>query len=281
MNRMQYRQFNAKPNRMKESREHFYPVIPKPAEYATLSTEVDTHAHGYLQVVIGLQGKIEFDVNGVGNHMRSGQGCIVTPNSNHAFGGVDGPSDILLLNLLPESAENHSAMQRMYDLAMVDCYFGLAPQTIQLIQMLAKEIQNNPDDELLCQACNHTIIALLKKHAIAFQSNDRVGRLNMDMIDSYIAKHLQNKISVGQLAGSVFLSESQFHQQFKKQTGFTPHQYLLIKRIESAKQLIASRNTSLSHVSDQVGFSHPSLFTHAFSKHEGISPSLYKKRYWS
>jgi len=254
---------------------------PKPAEHITLSTEISGHAHQYLQVVIGLQGRVEFDVNGIGNRMIPGQGCIVTPESEHAFGGIDKPSDILVLNLTSETQNQYQALQQMYELATSDCYFGLDSNTVQLIKLLAKEIQSSPDDGLLCQACNHTIVALMKKHACPFYNNARSSRLDMDALDRYIAQHLQSKISVMQLAGSVFLSESQFYHQFKKQTGYTPHQYVLIQRVEYAKRLMGSSNASLNHISDMAGFSGQSTFTHAFTKYEGIAPSRYKKQYLS
>jgi AraC-like DNA-binding protein len=247
---------------------------PKPAEHITLSTEMSGHAHGYLQVVIGLQGIVEFDVNGRYNQIMPGQGCIVSPDLKHSFGSLDQPSDILVLNLL--SGLSCSAS---HQLAEANDYFGLNPQTIQLIKMLAQEVLSSPDDILLCQACSDTIMALLYKHSCAFQAKTKIGRLDLEAIERYIEKHIYNKISVGQLAGSVFLSESQFYNQFKKQAGITPHQYVLIKRVEYAKQLMENENVNLNHISDLAGFSCHSAFAHAFKKYEGISPSRYKRRH--
>ncbi|MHA2937840.1 AraC family transcriptional regulator [Vibrio sp. RC27] len=255
-----------------------YPA-PSPIENITLSTETSGHAHDYLQVVIGLQGKADFDISGSGNKIIPGQGCIITPDSRHAFSSIDEPSEILVLNLASNLEGNESAMSQMQELALSDCYFGLSATTTQLIRMLATEVRSCPDDASLCQACNYTVVALLKKHARAFHTHSQ--RLNMDIIDCFIHSNIQNKISVSQMAGSVFLSESQFHNLFKKQTGVTPHQYVLTKRVEYAKQLIENKNVKLSQISDMAGFSGQSAFTHAFSKYEGISPSHYKTRYWS
>jgi AraC-like DNA-binding protein len=249
-------------------------VGPKPAEYITLSTELSGHAHDYLQVVLGLEGKTEFDVNGRYNQIMSGQGCIVTPDLQHAFGSVGEPSNILVLNL-PSEPSNGSAHQ----LAEKSDYFGINSQIIQLIKMLAKEVLSSPNDSVLCQACSDTIMALLYRHGCEFQAKSKMGRLDLDAIENYIEKHIRTKMSVAQLAGSVFLSESQFYHQFKKQTGMTPHQYVLIKRVEYAKQLIASDHVALNHISDLAGFSCHSAFTHAFKKYEGISPSIYKRRH--
>ena len=40
--------------------------LPKPAELVTLPSHMDCHDHSYTQIVIGLQGKAEFEVSGFG-----------------------------------------------------------------------------------------------------------------------------------------------------------------------------------------------------------------------
>lgn len=74
-------------------------LSPRPAELVTLPSYMECHDHSYTQVVIGLKGQAEFEVQGVGNLVGPGQGCVVTSGTGHAFGGVVGQSDILVLNL--------------------------------------------------------------------------------------------------------------------------------------------------------------------------------------
>ncbi|MDG3087778.1 AraC family transcriptional regulator [Vibrio hannami] len=263
------------------SHANFSTMQPKPTELVTLSTNIDDHAHDYLQVVIGLQGTVEFDINGKGNYMAPGQGCIITESAEHAFGGVNSPSDIFVLNFYADTEINQLNLSRLNEMAQKDYYFQLDDQLRQLINLLAVEIESNPDNLLLSQSCNHTIIALLNQHIRIFQSDSRSYRLDMEAINRYIEKHIDRKISVAQLAGCVFLSESQFHHLFKESVGVTPHQYVLSKRVEYAKKLMEHGGYSLSHVAHMSGFAGHSTFTHAFSKLVGISPSKYRKNYFS
>lgn len=256
-------------------------VIPKPAELVTLPSHMDCHDHAYTQIVIGLKGQAEFDVNGVGNLIGPGQGCVVSAFSDHAFGGVIGSSDILVLNLPEVTDDSPIILSKLNELARSDIYFQLDSQIRQLIQMLVIEMQTSPDDLLLSHACNDTILALLHRHISTFSTDSREKRIDIDAIDRYIETHLRKKISVLQLAGSVFLGESQFHTLFKEQSGITPHQYVLNKRIDAAKALIEQGKFSLSHIADLTGFTGQSTFTHAFSRLQGLSPSQYKKRYFS
>jgi len=252
--------------------------MPRPAEIVTLPSHMDCHEHQYTQVVIGLKGQAEFEVSGHGNLVGPGQGCVVTASSDHAFGGVVGQSDILVLNMPVPTDDDPLMLDKINELSSANTYFQLDGQIQKLIQMLVQEMQSSPDDLLLSRACNDTVIALLQRHISVFDSPHKDTRFDLEVIDRYIEQHLSNKISVAQLAGSVFLGESQFHMLFKDQMGITPHQYVLGKRIDLARKLIEQGHLSLGQVAELSGFSGQSAFTHTFSRLQGMSPSQYKKK---
>lgn len=254
-------------------------LSPRPAQLVTLPSYMECHDHNYTQVVIGLKGQAEFEVSGYGNLVGPGQGCVVTSGSGHAFGGVVGQSDILVLNMPMPNADDPLMLQRLNDLNQKETYFQLDGQIQKLIQMLVAEMQSNPEDLLLSRACSDTVVALMQRHMMAFETVRKDSRFDLEAIDRYIEQHLSQKISVTQLAGSVFLGESQFHSLFKDQMGITPHQYVLGKRIDMAKQLIEQGHLTLGQVAEFTGFSGQSTFTHTFSRLQGISPSQYKKRF--
>ncbi|KII76277.1 AraC family transcriptional regulator [Vibrio renipiscarius] len=253
-------------------------LSPMPAELVTLPSHMACHDHSYTQIVIGLKGQAEFEVNGYGNLVGPGQGCVVTSGSDHAFGGVIGQSDILVLNMPAPNAEDPLVLERLNALNQSDVYFQLDNQIQKLIQMLVAEMQASPNDHLLSRACNDTVMALLHRHISALHISRKESRFDLEAIDRYIERHITYKISVAQLAGSVFLGESQFHALFKEQLGITPHQYVLGKRIDMAKRLIEQGHITLGQVAELSGFSGQSTFTHSFTRLQGISPSQYKKQ---
>ncbi|WP_367990370.1 helix-turn-helix domain-containing protein [Vibrio sp. NTOU-M3] len=253
-------------------------LSPKPAELVTLPSHMDCHDHSYTQVVIGLKGQAEFEVSGMGNLVGPGQGCVVQSGAGHAFGGVVGQSDILVLNMPLPSDDDPLMLKKLNELSHSETYFQLDGQIQKLIHMLVNEMQSSPDDLLLSRACNDTVIALLQRHISSFETHRKDSRFDLDAIDRYIERHLGQKISVAQLAGSVFLGESQFHMLFKEQMGITPHQYVLGKRIDMAKRFIEQGSLSLGQVAELTGFSGQSTFTHTFTRLQGLSPSQYKKQ---
>lgn len=254
-------------------------LAPMPAEIVTLPSYMDCHYHEYTQLVIGLKGQAEFEVSGSGNLVGPGQGCVVRAGEGHAFGGLAEQSDILVLNMPLASIDDAAALHRLNELSHRDIYFQLDGKIQKLIQMLVSEMRASPDDMLLSRACNDTVVALLHRHMSEFSTPRKESRFDLDAIDQYIDQHLSHKISVAQLAGSVFLGESQFHSLFKDQMGITPHQYVLNKRVDMAKRLIEQGNLTLGQVAELAGFSGQSAFTHTFSRLQGLSPSQYKKRF--
>ncbi|MBY8068490.1 AraC family transcriptional regulator [Vibrio fluvialis] len=252
-------------------------LSPRPAELVTLPSHMHCHDHSYTQIVIGLKGQAEFEVSGMGNIVGPGQGCVVTSGSDHAFGGIIGQSDILVLNMPLQSNDDPLMLQKINDLSNADVYFQLDGQIQKLVQMLVQEMQNSPEDMLLSRACSDTVLALLQRHISAFETHRRESRFDLEAIDRYIEQHISSRISVAQLAGSVFLGESQFHMLFKEQMGITPHQYVLGKRVDMAKLMIEQGRLTLGQIAELSGFSNQSTFTHTFSRLQGVSPSQYKK----
>ena len=246
----------------------------KPTEIIGLPHEVNHHDHSHNQIVIGLHGRSEFNIEGTEDLIIPGHGCTIIASSEHAFSGID-TSQLMILNLPCESTLERNDCDRMNQLFLGNTFFQLDHRLQQLTHLLSLEIQSSPDDSALGLACNNTLIALLQRRINTTRCSKQ--RLDMDRLDTYIIENIRRKISIAQLAGCVFLCESQFYAIFKKQTGTTPHQYILQKRFNLAKELLENGKLSLSQISDTVGFTNQSSFTHIFTKLQGISPSKYRR----
>src|SRR5262245_15650189 len=91
------------------------------------------------------------------------------------------------------------------------------------------------------------------------------GRLRA--VVEYVEEHLDASPTLEQLAAAARLSPYHFARQFKKATGLPPHQYVILRRVERAKQLLQTRtDLSLAEVSASAGFSDQSQFTRHFKR---------------
>jgi AraC-like DNA-binding protein len=98
-----------------------------------------------------------------------------------------------------------------------------------------------------------------------------------DLIDRDFAEPLD----VPALAREAYASRAHFVRSFKKAFGETPHQYLLRRRIERAKELLRSTPLSATEVSLAVGFRSLGSFSTAFRELVGEPPTAYARRWRS
>jgi AraC family transcriptional regulator len=92
----------------------------------------------------------------------------------------------------------------------------------------------------------------------------------------YIGENLASDVSLSGLAAVVGMSPHYFAELFKKSTGRAPHQYILMQRIERAKQELYEQGRSVIDVGLSVGFQNPSRFARVFRKFVGVSPSRFQ-----
>jgi AraC family transcriptional regulator len=100
------------------------------------------------------------------------------------------------------------------------------------------------------------------------------GRLRA--VVEYIEGHLDAGPTLGQMAAVARLSAYHFARQFKRATGLPPHQYVILRRVERAKQLLqAGTDVSLAEVAACAGFSDQSQFCHHFKRLVGVTPGQF------
>jgi AraC family transcriptional regulator len=102
-------------------------------------------------------------------------------------------------------------------------------------------------------------------------------RARLCAIVEYIEEHLDAGLPLEQLAAASHLSVYHFARQFKAATGLPPHQYVILRRVERAKQLLQARtDLSLAEVAAHAGFSDQSQFSQHFKRIVGVTPGQFR-----
>ncbi len=95
---------------------------------------------------------------------------------------------------------------------------------------------------------------------------------------TYINEHFVEDLTINSLAARAMLSPYHFIRIFKKETGFTPHEYLINTRISSAKYLLKNTRISIKDICFSTGFSCESVFCTSFKKNVGMTPAAYRQK---
>jgi AraC family transcriptional regulator len=98
-------------------------------------------------------------------------------------------------------------------------------------------------------------------------------RLARDRINA----SLEEELSLKQIARECRLSASHFVRAFTRSTGISPHRWLMQRRVDVAKDLMLSTDTSLVEISLKCGFSDQSHFTRVFAEATGETPGRWRQ----
>jgi AraC-like DNA-binding protein len=89
--------------------------------------------------------------------------------------------------------------------------------------------------------------------------------------------NLDGKVGLDELARACGLSRSHFARAFKVAAGMPPLQWLLMQRIEKAKNMLLNSPLPIEDIAHQCGFADQSHFTRAFQKSLGVTPGLWRR----
>jgi AraC family transcriptional regulator len=92
-----------------------------------------------------------------------------------------------------------------------------------------------------------------------------------------LREHLDGSVRLAEVARACDLSVSHFARSFKASFGTTCHRWLVARRIERAKALLALANVPLVDVATQCGFGDQAAFTRTFHRHVGLTPGRWRR----
>lgn len=95
----------------------------------------------------------------------------------------------------------------------------------------------------------------------------------------YLQEHLDKEISLNILADEFHLSSQYISQLFKSEIGVNFLAYLTSIRMERAKKLLLATSLSIGEISEKCGYADYRVFTKAFKKEEGSTPSQYRRNF--
>lgn len=94
----------------------------------------------------------------------------------------------------------------------------------------------------------------------------------------YMDLHLEDEISLDELANLAGYSDYYFSKRFKREVGQTPKEYLRSHRLERAKQLLRTTSLSIQDICCRLHFSSQSYFADAFHNATGVTPTAYRNQ---
>src|SRR6056297_182149 len=98
----------------------------------------------------------------------------------------------------------------------------------------------------------------------------------LETIHNYMREHLDERISLEQLADLAGLSPAHFATRYREQTGTSPIQHFLHLKVERACQMLDTSSLSFADISRRLGYDDAYYFSRLFKKVMGQSPRDYR-----
>lgn len=149
----------------------------------------------------------------------------------------------------------------------------------KLEKYLHKIYQMFRDNASIKEACVSLYITNILTELLVSQESSSKHSIQSDTIEettAYMNEHMTENLTLEMLADRASLSPYYFTRLFKKETGFTPHEYLIAIRINSAKFLLKTTPISIKEICFCTGFSNESSFCTTFKKWVHATPSEYR-----
>jgi AraC family transcriptional regulator len=137
-------------------------------------------------------------------------------------------------------------------------------------------------DELYCDLLIDAIVTrIVALHATAplarLPYREMLSPNRLRTLIDFIEANLATPLRLEDLAATAALSRSHLARAFRTATGFSPHRYVLQRRLEKAQSLLLKSAASLSEVAVLCGFSDAAHLSKAYKRNLGTSPSSMKR----
>ncbi|MBL8025300.1 MAG: helix-turn-helix transcriptional regulator [Fibrobacteres bacterium] len=157
-------------------------------------------------------------------------------------------------------------------------------KAVKLVNTINK-IYHSRSQNLLTEAAIASLnfFRSLKMRPLVFvpfqdRPDNRNASEKMDSVISFIHKNYKKKIPLKKLAEISSLHVINFVKVFKEVTGLSPHQYIIQRKIDKAKDFIRLYQDFPTNVSQELGFHDYSHFCRTFKRIVGVTPKDFRKR---
>lgn len=261
----------------REDFEIFHYKEPKPAG-------VEVHHHDFYEIYYLIGGSVEYWVEGNLYQLEPGDIFLVRPMELHRpVVRPKGEYDRIVLWIRKEYLEGLSG-EGMDLTACFETgakllrpseskYPSIAGRLLELVREFSGEEAGSEVASvgLLMQFMVelNRIAAGKGKHQPRRSGSKLVGK-----VLAYIDKNSGEPLSLEQLAGQFYVSKYYLSHEFSRETGVSVYRYIMMKRLLSAKRLLAA-GTPAGEVCYQCGFRDYAGFYRAFKAEYGISPKTF------
>ena len=235
------------------------------------------HTHNHQELFFSGGGKGQFLINNRLHPVDVTHLVIINPNVPHTEVSLNAqPLEYIVLGI--EGIELAASGSSDGQFSILDRYESVEGSSC-LRNILREMEQKNTGYEDVCQAYMEIlIIRLMRTTALSVPAEPRTaaGNRQCAAVRRYIDLHFKEALTLEQLAQEGHMNKYYLSHAFKREYGISPVNYMISRRIEESKYLLAETDLSMSQIAQLLGFSSLSYFSQVFHRTQGMSPKEYR-----
>lgn len=119
---------------------------------------------------------------------------------------------------------------------------------------------------------DHSSLGRAAVRKAAREHNGGLSRRALKDAIDYVGDNLEKDLKLAEIAGAAHMSPYHFSRLFKESTGLTPHQYVIERRIQRAKELLRGTTLPIAEIALSCGFANQSHLNRHFKRLLGVRP---------
>jgi transcriptional regulator GlxA family with amidase domain len=96
---------------------------------------------------------------------------------------------------------------------------------------------------------------------------------------AWMERHLDEEVTVEQLAVQAHMSPRTFARRFQQETGTTPYRWILRQRVLLAQRLLEATDETMDAIAGRTGFGNAATLRHHFVRAVGTTPNAYRRTF--
>ena len=236
------------------------------------------HTHNHTELFFIVSGKGQFLIQDQVFPVDVNNLVIINPNVPHTEASLNAqPLEYIVLGI--DGIELATKENSNGQFCILD-HFESVDISSCLRNILREMELKNTGHMDVCQAYMEIlIIRLMRNTNLAVQTPPQVisGNSQCAAVRRYIDLHFKEPLTLEQLSEEAHINKYYLSHAFKREYGVSPINYMISRRIDESKYLLAETDLSMSQIAHALGFSSLSYFSQVFRKSQQISPMEFRQ----
>ena len=236
------------------------------------------HTHNHMELFFIVGGRGQFLIEDQLHPVDTNSLVMINPNVTHTEVSLNAqPLEYIVLGIEGIALADSTLSNNQFSILN---YYESAEVSSCLRNILREMEQKNPGYEDICQAFMEIlIIRLMRTTVLAVPAETETVSTNRQCaaVRRYIDLHFKEALTLDQLAEEGHMNKFYLSHVFKRTYGVSPINYIIEKRIDESKYLLAETDLSLSQIAQLLGFSSLSYFSQVFRRTQAVTPMEYRQ----